>query len=204
MPWVFCGGKQCSQTQGLLVLDLLWVSSLLVWPGICGAALLVWQCLATLAAEFGPSPCQVLAHRLQLDRQQERCPQDFVWEDMPSAHPHPTACRGMGQLHPGHFCIQASGGKSMDILFPLTYSSAAGFFPSILSLSLPGWLNELFSLLPALTFLCARPWAAGHRWREEWAGRGCPCRKAGVGCARHGKRLGAGELPALGSFSSLN
>lgn len=66
--WMFHGGKQCSQTQGLLELDLLWVSSLLVCLGICGAALLVWQCLASLAARFGPSPCQVLAHRLQLDK----------------------------------------------------------------------------------------------------------------------------------------
>lgn len=40
--WMFHGGKQCSQTQGLLELDLLWVSSLLVSLGICGAALLVW------------------------------------------------------------------------------------------------------------------------------------------------------------------
>lgn len=53
--------------------------------------------------------------------------------------------------------------------FPLTYGSAARFFPSILSLSLPGWLNELFSLLLALTFLCAR-------WGER-AGRGCPAGK---------------------------
>lgn len=80
---MFHGGKQCSQTQGLLELDLPWVSSLLVCLGICGAALLVWQCLATVAAGFGPSPCQVLAHRLQPDRQQERCPQDLAWEDVP-------------------------------------------------------------------------------------------------------------------------
>lgn len=98
--WMFHAGKPCSQTQGLLELDLPWVSSPLVCLGICGAASLVWQCLATVAAGFGPSPCQVLAHRLELVRQQERCPQDFAWEDMPAAHPHPTACRGVGQLRP--------------------------------------------------------------------------------------------------------
>lgn len=41
---------------------------LLLCLGICGAALLVRQCLATLAAGFGPSPCQVLAHHLELDK----------------------------------------------------------------------------------------------------------------------------------------
>lgn len=94
--------------------------------------------------------------------------------------------------------------RAWIFFFPLSYGSAARFFPSILSLSLPGWLNELFSLLLALTFLCARPWASGCCWQGEWAGRSCPCREAGVGCAQHRKRLGTGELPALGSFSSLN
>lgn len=89
-----------------------------------------------------------------------------------------------GSASPFPSCIQTTAGKCLDIFFPLTHGSAARFFPSILSLSLPGWLNELFSLLPALTFLCAGPWAAGRRWRGERAGRGCPCREAGAGCAR--------------------
>lgn len=167
-------------------------------PCWCGNALpLLQQDLAPALAR-----CWLIIY--SLTRQRERCLQDSAWEDMPGAHPHPTACCGLDQLHSGHFCIRATSGKSLDIFFPLTYGSAARFFPSILSLSLPGWLNELFSLLLALTFLCAGPWASGCCWQGERAGRGCPCREAGVGCAQHRKRLGTGELPALGSFSSLN
>lgn len=119
-------------------------------PCWCGNVLpLLQQDLAPVLAR-----CWLIIY--SLTRQREQCPKEFAWEDMPGAHPHPTACHGVGQLHPGHFCIQATGAKNLDIFFPLTYGSAARFFPSILSLSLPGWLNELFSLLLALTFLCAR------------------------------------------------
>ena len=64
--------------------------------------------------------------------------------------------------------------------FPLINGSAVRhFFPGILSLSLPGRLNELFSLRLALTFLRARPWAAGSCWRGGAGWQGPPLRGNG-------------------------
>jgi len=99
---------------------------------------------------------------------------------MPGAHP--TARRDAGQLPTGHFCAQTTGAKSLDIFLSSLISGSAvrHFFPGILSLSLPGWLAELFSLLPALTFLRARPGAAGSRCRGGGGWQGPPLR--GSGC----------------------
>lgn len=153
---------------------------------LCGAASPVWQCLAALAPEFGPSLCQEWCWLIDCSLTGSRT---GARRTLQGEHAQRPSHRGVGSasrqplLHTNHRWKERAW---IFFFFLLINGSAVRhFFPGILSLSLPGRLNELFSLRLALTFLRARPRAAGRD-------------------PRVGKGLRAGEPPAPGSFSSLN
>lgn len=77
---MFHGGKQHLRTQGLLKLDLRcfppsWPVSVPPWSRLTGVAMPRHSCTRIWPQ---PLPGMGLANSLQLDRQQERCPQEFV------------------------------------------------------------------------------------------------------------------------------
>lgn len=157
---MFHGGKQHPQTQGLLKLDLCcfppsWPVPVPPWSCLTGVAMPHHSCTRIWPQ---PLPAMGLANSLQLNRQQERCPQEFV---RTCPEPIPLLAVAWVCFTPAISASKHIGGKSLGIFFfHSNGSSVRHFFPGILSLSLPGRLNGLFSLCLALTFLRARPQTA--------------------------------------------
>lgn len=203
---MFHGGKQHPQTQGLLKLDLCcfppsWPVPVPPWSCLTGVAMPHHSCTRIWPQ---PLPAMGLANSLQLNRQQEWCPQEFV---RTCPEPIPLLAVAWVCFTPAISASKHIGGKSLGIFFfPLKWQFCKAFFSgySFPFSSRPAeW--AVFPLpgsdLPACSATGCLLEAAGG---EERAGRGHPCGETSVGCAQHGKRLRAGELPALGSFSSIN